>query len=53
MAKNDTKGDANSPPTDESKRKFVKKAAYVAPAILTLPASPSIAQQGSGFVGGS
>jgi len=53
MAKDVRRGDADSPPADESKREFVKKAAYVAPAILTLPASPSIAQQGSGFVGGS
>ena len=53
MAKDETRGDMNSPPADESKRTFVKKVAYAAPAILTLPASPSLAQQGSGFVGSS
>ena len=33
---------------DESKRKFIKAAAYVAPAILTLKAIPSFASTGSG-----
>ena len=31
-----------------SRRAFVKKAAYVAPAILTLAAAPSFAKVGSG-----
>ena len=31
-----------------SRREFVKKAAYVPPAILTLAAAPSYAQTGSG-----
>lgn len=34
----------NSP---DSRREFVKKAAYVAPAILTLAASPAFAKSGS------
>jgi hypothetical protein len=33
---------------DPSRRTFVKKAAYVAPAILTLTASPAFARMGSG-----
>jgi hypothetical protein len=33
---------------DVSKRKFIKTAAYVAPAILTLKATPSFASAGSG-----
>ena len=53
MAKDETRGGLNSPPADDSKRAFVKKAAYVAPAILTLPASPSLAQKVSGFAGDS
>jgi len=31
----------------ESRRAFVKKAAYVAPAVLTLPAAPAYAKHGS------
>lgn len=31
-----------------SRRDVLKKAAYAGPAILTLPALPSLAQQGSG-----
>jgi hypothetical protein len=31
-----------------SRRQFVKKAAYVAPVILTLQAAPSYAKKGSG-----
>jgi hypothetical protein len=31
----------------DTRRKFVKKAAYVAPAILTLAASPAFAKSGS------
>lgn len=33
--------------TSETRRNFVKKAAYVAPAILTLRAAPSYAKSGS------
>lgn len=33
---------------DPSRRKFAKKLAYVAPAILTLKATPSFAAAGSG-----
>ena len=33
---------------DPSRRTFVKKAAYLAPAILTLTASPAFARIGSG-----
>ncbi len=32
----------------QSRREFIRKAAYTAPALLTLPAVPSFAQQGSG-----
>ena len=37
--------------TDEqdSRRELLKKAAYVAPAILTLKVAPAFAQSGSGF----
>lgn len=34
---------------DNKRRDLLKKAAYVAPAILTLSAIPSIAQSGSGY----
>jgi hypothetical protein len=33
---------------DESRRQFVRRAAYVAPAIVTLSAIPSFASAGSG-----
>ena len=33
--------------TDSSRRAFVKKAAYVAPLILTLKAAPAVAKPGS------
>jgi hypothetical protein len=33
---------------DQSRRAFVKKAAYIAPVILTLKAVPAFASQGSG-----
>jgi hypothetical protein len=33
----------------QTRREFIKKVAYVAPAILTLPALPSIASAGSGY----
>lgn len=36
---------------DKSKRKFIKTAAYVAPAILTLKAMPAYAGTGSGAAG--
>jgi hypothetical protein len=32
---------------EESRRNFVKKAAYVAPAILSLTAAPAFAKEGS------
>jgi hypothetical protein len=32
---------------DQSRREFVKKAAYIAPAILTLQAAPQYAKAGS------
>ena len=34
---------------DRDKRKFLKKAAYTAPAIITLTAIPSYASSGSGW----
>ena len=36
---------------DMNKRKFVRKAAYVAPAIVTMAAMPSFASAGSNFSG--
>lgn len=33
----------------DSRRKFLKKAAYVAPIVVTLKAVPSLASSGSGF----
>jgi hypothetical protein len=35
----------------DSRRKFLKKAAYVAPIVVTLQAVPSFASSGSGFGG--
>ena len=34
-------------PTDLARRTFVKRSAYMAPAILTLPAAPEYAKAGS------
>ena len=39
--------------SNESRRTFVKRMAYVAPAILTLAAAPEYAKAGSGKWGGS
>jgi hypothetical protein len=36
----------------ETRREFVKKAAYVAPILMTLAANPSMARAGSGDGGG-
>lgn len=33
--------------SNESRRSFIKKAAYIAPAVLTLKAIPAFAKQGS------
>ena len=33
---------------ESSRREFVRRAAYVAPVLLTLPAVPALAQAGSG-----
>ena len=38
----------NNNSVDESKRNFVRKAAYIAPAIITMTAMPSFASAGSG-----
>ena len=35
---------------DKNKRDFIKKAAYTAPAIITMAAIPSFASAGSGWV---
>lgn len=35
-------------PVSQTRRQFVRKAAYVAPAILTLQATPAFAKSGSG-----
>ena len=42
--------DASDHPTtpDDSRRAFVKRARYLAPVLLTLPAVPALAQVGSG-----
>jgi hypothetical protein len=37
-----------APMTDDSKRELLKKAAYIAPAILTFKTVPTYAQSGSG-----
>ena len=39
---------ADAKPAGSSRREFFQKAAYIAPVLLTLPASPSFAQSGSG-----
>jgi hypothetical protein len=36
-----------------SRREFIRKAAYASPVLLTLPATPSFAQRGSGGTGGT
>ena len=41
-----------SPEHDETRRDFVKRAAYVTPAILTLQAAPAYAKYGSEKPGG-
>ncbi len=41
----------SKPSNSSSLREFIKKAAYVAPAILTLPAAPAFAKHGSGHPG--
>jgi len=38
----------NGAPASPSRRKFVTKVAYIAPAILTLSVTPSYASSGSG-----
>jgi hypothetical protein len=38
----------STPGDEQSRRAFLKAATYVAPAILTLKATPAFAQQGSG-----
>jgi len=38
--------------TSESRRKFVKKAAYVAPAVMSLQAASAFARVGSNQMGG-
>lgn len=43
-----SKSNDRQTPESPDRRSFVKKASYVAPAIMTLPAMPSIAQSGSG-----
>lgn len=37
----------SGPPLNDSRRGFVKKTVYVAPAILTLSAAPAFAKPGS------
>ena len=39
--------------SNESRRTFVKRMAYVAPSVLTLAAAPEYAKAGSGKWGGS
>ena len=46
---NDKIPDAQDETSDlPSRREFIRKAAYASPVLLTLPAVPSFAQQGSG-----
>ena len=45
--------DKNNPPESKdlqqkSRREFIRKSIYASPVLLTLPATPSFAQQGSG-----
>ncbi len=41
-----------STPVENGRRTFIKRAAYVAPAVLTLSVTPAFAQSGSGRPGG-
>ena len=43
----------NPPKNNPSRRGFIKKAAYVAPLVLTLKATPAYAARGSGGCGGN
>jgi hypothetical protein len=47
MSKNTEKSLVTSESTSESRRQFVKKAAYVAPAVLSLQAASAFARVGS------
>lgn len=47
MASEQSERKENTGPADSSRREFVQKAAYIAPVLLTLPASPSLAGTGS------
>lgn len=47
MKKKNPEKDVHSQKT-HSRREFIRKAAYTAPVLLSLPAAPSFAQQGSG-----
>ncbi len=38
---------------DSGKRKFIKKASYIAPVVLTMTAIPSFANTGSGWSNGN
>jgi hypothetical protein len=51
---NDNIPDAESHSTElRSRREFIRKAVYASPVLLTLPAIPSFAQQGSGGAPGN
>lgn len=47
MATDKSERNADVKPASSSRREFFQKAAYIAPVLLTLPASPSFARSGS------
>jgi hypothetical protein len=52
MATDKSERNADAKPASSSRREFFQKAAYIAPVLLTLPASPSFARSGSDRDGG-
>ncbi len=52
MATDKSERNADAKPASSSRREFFQKAAYIAPVLLTLPASPSFARSGSDRGGG-
>ena len=47
MTTDKSERNADAKPAGSSRREFFQKAAYIAPVLLTLPASPSFARSGS------
>lgn len=48
MTTDKSERNADAKPASSSRREFFQKAAYIAPVLLTIPASPSFARSGSG-----